>query len=184
MNDARDYSVSEVMKDGTRVTIRAVRPGDRARFLEAFRSLEKDSIYTRFFSYRSDLSDAEIDHAVNVDFVREVALVVTTETARGEIIIASGRYILADGPGTERSAELAFVVEEDYQGRGIASHLLAHLAALARRQNIARFEADVLSQNRAMLAVFKRGGFPLQQRRDGNVIHLTLALAADNSGAA
>jgi len=184
MNHARDYSVSDVMKDGTRVTIRAVRPGDRNRFLEAFRLLEKDSIYTRFFSHRSDLSDAEIDRAVNVDFVREVALVVTTETVRGEIIIASGRYIATDASSTDRAAELAFVVEEDYQGRGIASRLLAHLAALARRQNLTQFEADVLSQNMGMLAVFKRGGFPMQQRRDGSVIHVTLALAADNSGAA
>jgi GNAT superfamily N-acetyltransferase len=183
MNHARDYSVSDVMKDGTRVTIRAVRPSDRNRFLEAFRLLEKDSIYTRFFSHRNHLSDAEIDRAVNVDFVREVALVVTTETVRGEVIIASGRYIATDGPSTERSAELAFVVEEDYQGRGIASRLLAHLAALARHQSLTQFEADVLSQNRAMLAVFKRGGFPMRQRRDGGVIHLTLALAADNSGA-
>jgi GNAT superfamily N-acetyltransferase len=183
MNNTRDYSVSDVMKDGTRVTIRAVRPDDRNRFLEAFRLLEKDSIYTRFFSRRNDLSDAEIDRAVNVDFVREVALVVTTETVRGEAIIASGRYIATDGPSTERSAELAFVVEEDYQGRGIASRLLAHLAALARHQSLTQFEADVLSQNRAMLAVFKRGGFPMRQRREGGVIHLTLALAADNSEA-
>ena len=147
MSDARAYSVNEVMKDGTRVTIRAARPGDRNRFLEAFRLLERDSIYTRFFSHRGDLSDAEIDRAINVDFVREVALVVTTETVRGEIIIASGRYIATDGPGTERSAELALVVEEEYQGRGIASRLLAHLATLARHQNLTRFEADVLSQN-------------------------------------
>ena len=184
MNHARDYSASDVLKDGTRVTIRAVRPGDRNRFLAAFRLLEKDSIYTRFFSHRNDLSDAEIDRAVNVDFVREVALVVTTETVRGEIIIASGRYLASDGPSAERSAELAFVVEEDYQGRGIASRLLAHLAVLARRQNITQFEADVLSQNRAMLAVFKRSGFSMQQRRDGGVIHVTLALATANSGAA
>ena len=183
MSDARDYSVSDVMKDGTRVTIRAVRPGDRSRFLEAFRLLEKDSIYTRFFSHRTDPSDAEIERAVNVDFAREVALVVTTEAVRGETIIASGRYIATDRAGTGRSAELAFVVEEDYQGRGIASRLLAHLAVLARRQNITQFEADVLSQNRGMLAVFKRGGFPMQQRRDGGVIHLTLALAADSTAA-
>lgn len=182
MSHPQHYSVSEVVKDGTRVTIRALRPGDRKRFLEAFRSLEEDSIYTRFFSYRTDLSDAEIDRALNVDFVSEVALVVTTETARGEIIIASGRYIATDATNTERSAELAFVVEEDYRGRGIASRLLVHLAAIARDQNLRQFEADVLSQNKAMLAVFRRGGFPIQQRRDGGVIHVTLALGAGSSG--
>jgi RimJ/RimL family protein N-acetyltransferase len=184
MNHAREYSVNDVLKDGTRVTIRAVRPADRKRFLEAFRLLEKDSIYTRFFSHRNDPSDTEFDRAVTVDFVREVALVVTTETARGTAIIAAGRYIALEGSSNERPAELAFVVEEDYQGRGIASRLLAHLAALARNQGLTRFEADVMSQNSPMLAVFKRCGFPMQQRREGGVVHLTLALAADDSGTA
>jgi RimJ/RimL family protein N-acetyltransferase len=183
MNHAREFSVSDVLKDGTQVTIRAVRPDDRAPFLEAFRLLEKDSIYTRFFSLRNDPTDAELDRAVNVDFVREVALVVTTKTVRGETIIASGRYIASEAPNTERSAEVAFMVEEDYHGRGIASRLLAHLAALARRQSLKRFEADVLSQNSPMLAVFKRCGFPMRQRRDGGVIHVTLELDATDSAA-
>jgi len=184
MRHARDYSVNDVLKDGTQVTIRAIRPDDRDRFLEAFRLLDGDSIYTRFFTPKPDVSDGELDRAVSVDFTREVALVVTSETARGETIIASGRYIAAAGTGTERSAELAFVVEEDYQGRGIASRLLGHLASLARDQGVTCFEADVLSGNSAMLAVFKRCGFPVQQRRDGGVIHVALALGARTSGAA
>jgi GNAT superfamily N-acetyltransferase len=183
MDHARDYSLSDLLKDGTRVTIRAIRPDDRNRLLEAFRLLEKDSIYSRFFGNRNDLSDAEIDRAVNVDFMREVALVVTTETVRGETIIASGRYIAIDGTNTERSAEVAFVVEEDYRGRGIASRLLAHLAALAREQNLTQFEADVLSRNSPMLAVFRRCGLPMRQRRDGGVIHVALELGTDNGAA-
>lgn len=182
MNHASEFSVNDVLKDGTRVAIRAIRPDDRDRFLEAFRLLEKDSIYTRFFSPRNDLSDAELDRATNVDFVREVALVVTTETRRGETIIAVGRYVASEASNTERSAEVAFIVEEDYHGRGIASRLLAHLAALARSQGITRFEADVLSRNSSMLAVFKRCGFPMRQRSDGGVIHVTLGLAADEGG--
>ena len=89
MDHARDYSLGDFLKDGTRVTIRAIRPDDRNRLVEAFRLLEKDSIYTRFFSHRNDLSDAEIDRAVNVDFMGEVALVVTTETARAYV---SGQF--------------------------------------------------------------------------------------------
>ena len=181
MNNPRDYSVDEVLKDGTCVTIRAIRPADGTRLAEAFRLLEKDSIYTRFFSFRGDPSDAELDRAVNVDFVREVALVVTIQTVHRETIIATGRYFATDGPGIERSAELAFVVEEDFQGRGIASRLLGHLAALARSQGLTHFEADVLSQNSPMLAVFKRCGFPVRQRRDGSVLHVTLELAVDET---
>jgi GNAT superfamily N-acetyltransferase len=180
----REFLVSDVLKDGTRVTIRAVRSDDRNRLVEAFQLLEKDSIYTRFFSFRKQPSDAELDRAINVDFVSEVALVVTTETARGEIIIASGRYIAIDGPGPERHAEVAFVVEEDYQRRGIASRLLSNLANLARDQSFTHFEADVLSENRSMLEVFKRCGFSMRQRREAGVIHLTLALAAGEGGTA
>ena len=178
-NRARNFSVREVLKDGTRVTIRALLPDDRQRLVEAFRLLDRQSIYTRFFTHRSAFSAAEVDRAINVDFVSEVALIVTIRHRRGETAIAAGRYIVA-GAGT---AELAFVVEEDYQGRGIASRLLARLAALARAQGIARFEADVLARNAPMLAVFTRCGFPLREKRDGNVISLTLALDAEDGPA-
>jgi GNAT superfamily N-acetyltransferase len=183
MNHAREFSVDDVLKDGTRVTIRAIRPDDRDRLLEAFRSLEKESIYTRFFTHRNDPTDAQLDRAVNVDFVNHVALIATTDTMGGVAIIASGRYIVADETSPNRSAEVAFVVEEDYHGRGIASRLLTHLAALARSQGLTHFEAEVLSQNAGMLTVFRRCGFPMQRRRDGGVIHLTLALAANDSAA-
>ena len=164
------------------MTIRAIRPADRNLVLEAFRLLEEDSIYTRFFSLRVAISPTPSSIARSTSTsCSEVALVVTTETARGETIIATGRYIASEAPNTERSAELAFVVEEDYQGRGIASRLLTHLAALARRQGLVRFEADVLSQNSAMLAVFKRCGFQMRQRREGGVVHLTLELTANDS---
>ena len=172
MKHPRDFSIDDTLKDGTRVTIRGVRPDDRQRLLEAFKMLERDSIYTRFFGARGNPSDAELDRAVNVDFEREVALVVTTSTPAGDIIIASARYVTIG----ERSAEVAFVVEEDYQGRGIASRLLGHLASIAKDRGIAQFEADVLSQNASMLAVFKKCGLSARQRRDGSVVHLTLAL--------
>src|SRR5262249_22100985 len=157
-------------------TVRAVRPDDRERLRQAFRLLDKDSVYTRFFSPRNFVSDAELERAVTVDFISEVALVVTVDTERGEAIIASGRYVATGMAEGERSAEVAFVVEEDFQGRGIASRLLSHLAGIARRQGISRFEADVLARNGSMLRVFERCGLPMAVSRGGGVIHLTLAL--------
>jgi GNAT superfamily N-acetyltransferase len=68
------------------------------------------------------------------------------------------------------------VVEEDYHGLGIASRLLTHLTDLARRRGIVAFEAYVLAGNKAMLGVFARSGLPMQQRRDGGVVHITLSL--------
>ena len=71
---------------------------------------------------------------------------------------------------------MAFLVEEDYHGLGIAGRLMGHLAAIARERGIAALEADVLAENRAMLSVFERSRLPMKQRRDGSVIHVTLAL--------
>ena len=171
---ARDFSIAAVLRDGSRVTIRALRPDDRQRLMEAFRLLDADSVYTRFFMHRSGFSETEIERSINVDFVSEVALAVTIEAAGVERLIAVGRYFVLGGG----AAEVAFVVEEDYQGRGIASRLLACLAVLGRAQGITRFEADVMARNNSMLAVFDRSGFPVHRRVEGNVAHLTLTLDA------
>lgn len=172
MAKVREFAVADTLKDGTPITVRAIRPDDRDRLLRAFRLLERESVYTRFFSPHRDVSDAQLDRAVNVDFDTHVALAVTVRIGDSEAIIATARYVKT----AERSAEVAFVVEEDCQGRGIASRLLAHLADIARTQGITQFEADVLAENASMLKVFRRSGFALKQTRDGGLIHLTLAL--------
>jgi GNAT superfamily N-acetyltransferase len=70
-----------------------------------------------------------------------------------------------DAAGAQRSAEVAFVVEEDYQGLGIASLTLRHLAAIAEDKGVVQFHAEVLQENRGMPAVFKRSGFPEKRVR-------------------
>jgi len=181
MTGARDFSAKETLRNGIEVVIRAVRPDDRERIAEAFAKLDRESVYTRFFSYKGALSDAELRQIETMDFVRDVMLVVTTGVGGRETVIASARYIvLPDSAGPPR-AEVAFTVEEDFQGNGIAGRLLAHLARLARANGVAGFDADVLPQNQAMLSVFRRSGLPVTTRREGGVVHLSLALtpAAD-----
>ena len=181
MTDPRDYTRTETLKNGLTVTIRHLRPDDRERIATAFKLLDRQSVYMRLFSYRSELSEAALDRLMRVDPEREVALVVTTGTGDGEVVIGSGRYIASGaatpgGNGGERTAEVAFVVEEDYQGLGIAGRLLRHFADIARAQGIAAFEADVLAENKSMLAVFARSGLPMEKRRDGGTVHVRLAL--------
>ena len=81
-------------------------------------------------------------------------MVVTTPCGDEETIIGAGRYVVGEAADSGRSAEVAFMVEEDYQGLGIASHLLRHLIQIGRQKNVSRFVADVLSGNQAMLRVF------------------------------
>ena len=76
---------------------------------------------------------------------------------------------------------MAFTVEEDYHGQGIAGRLLAHLVDIARGKGLLRFEADVLANNRPMLAVFARSGLPMQRQSSEGVVHVTLRLDAKAS---
>jgi GNAT superfamily N-acetyltransferase len=179
--DPRTYIVTETLKDGTPVTIRAVRHDDSGRFLEAFTNLDRESIYTRFFSYKRELTETELKQFTDVDFDRVVALVATLRSEDGGTMIAGGRYITDDAPCPCRTAELAFTTAENYQGRGIARLLLQHLVRIARDNGVSRLEADVLAGNQPMLTVFRRIGLPMQQRSDGGVIHVTLSLVADKS---
>jgi GNAT superfamily N-acetyltransferase len=178
MADPRDFTCAETLKNGLAVTIRALRPDDRGKVAAAIGKLDRKSVYTRLFSYRNELTDAGLNRIMTVDPDRDVMLLVTMGTGPQEIVIGSGRYVASAAHGTERTAEVAFVVEEDYHGLGIAGCLLTHLANIARRQGIAGFEADVLGENKSMLAVFARSGLPMQKRRDGGVVHVTLSLAA------
>jgi RimJ/RimL family protein N-acetyltransferase len=179
MSDAQNYHVAEELKDGTAVTIRAIRPDDKDRIVEAFKNLEAESVYTRFFRHKSELTNGELKAITEVDFENTVALVVTIPVDGGnETIIGAGRYILYDPPNVQRSAEIAFTVEEDYQGRGIAGRILKHLIHIAQEKGVSQFEAEVLAENRSMLAVFARSGLPMKKSLEEGAIHLTLSLSA------
>jgi GNAT superfamily N-acetyltransferase len=180
MSGTRDFVSSETLRNGLAVTIRALRADDRERMARAIRGLDRESIYTRFFSYRNELTEAWRDRVMRFDPENEVALVVTTKVADDEIIIGAGRYV-ASAPGSgERAAEVAFTVEEDYQGLGIAGRLMRHLATIARDNGISVFEADVLSGNQSMVRVFARSGFPMCKRLEGGTVHVTLSLRSDS----
>jgi RimJ/RimL family protein N-acetyltransferase len=173
--DARRYRVDETLRDGTRVTIRAVSPADAELLAKAFAGLDPRSVYTRYFALKKALTDAELAHVAEIDFVREVMLVATVPTTPDESIVATARYVVLDGT-KPIAAEIAFTVEEDYQGRGLAGRLLDHMIAIGRKSGVGRFMAEVLPENRAMRAVFARAGNGMRERRDAGVVHVELDL--------
>jgi GNAT superfamily N-acetyltransferase len=157
------------------VTVRAAGANDGPKIRRAFLNLERDTVYTRFFGYKADVSDAELGRITGADFERAVALLVTI--GEDEVVIGGASYfvsgsVAAAGP----IAELAFTVEEDFQSRGIGSLLMRHIIAIARVKGLDRLEADVLSRNRPMLNVFRRCGLPMAVRHEGDVIHVILSL--------
>jgi GNAT superfamily N-acetyltransferase len=174
---ARQYAADESLRSGLRIGIRAVRPDDIPRLLKAFRELEPESVRTRFFGYKKELSNSELSRVAQMDFINEVMLLATMQFQDEEIVIGCARYIAHGEDDGARGAEIAFVVEESYQGLGIASRLLKHLAAIARRCGVSRFLAEVLSENYSMLAVLERSGLPIRRQRSGDTVHVTLTLA-------
>lgn len=176
INEVMHYRVTERLRNGLEVTIRAIRPEDKGLVIEAFKELEESTIYTRFFALKKDLTEQELKWATEVDFFRTVALVACIPESGRERIIGGGRYITIEGPDPPSSAEIAFIVEEDYQGLGLASTLLRHLVLIGREQGISTFEAEVLSSNKAMLKVFSRAGLPMTTAPSGDSVHVTIFL--------
>lgn len=147
------------------------------RSRRVFRNLELDTVYTRFFAYKADVSDPELARITEADFDRSVAMLAIIGTGEDEVVIGGASYIVVGAnTGSARSAELAFTVEEDIQGRGIASLLIRHMIATAREKGLDRLEADVLSRNLPMLKVFRRCGLPMEVRHEGDVVHVILSL--------
>lgn len=177
--EARNFYARETLKNGLQVTIRAIRPDDRDALLAAFRGLDERTIYLRFFGPKQEISPRELTEATEVDFVRTVALVTCLQDGEEEKIIGAGQYIAYGDAEPLDKAEIAFTVEEDYQGLGIAGKLLGHLAAIARQLGIVRFQAEILPENKGMLTVFSRSGFPVKQEYGDGVIHVTLSLAGN-----
>jgi acyl-CoA synthetase (NDP forming)/RimJ/RimL family protein N-acetyltransferase len=167
------WEADVVLADGGTAHLRPIRANDAGLLREFYARLSPESIYYRFFSPRPRLTDGEVEHFTKVDYDDRVALIATI----GGAMVAVVRYdrIRADGDRSQ-TAEVAFLVEDAHQGRGLASVLLEHIAAAARERGIARFVADVLPENRRMSKVFREAGYKAEQRFEDGVLMLTLDL--------
>ena len=159
-----------VLADGTPVHIRPICPSD-ADGLRAFHArLSPQSIVLRFFGPHPRLSDAEVERFTHVDGTDRVALVAEHEAQ----IVAVCRYDRV--PGSDE-AEIAFVVDDDHQSRGLGSILLQRLAGAARSRGIGRLRADTLSENFKMLHVFRDAGFPRTFTRSSEVMGVVMDIS-------
>ena len=175
--EPRQFSEAFALHDGKPALLRAIRTDDRGRLASAFLALEPDSVYLRYFSFKHELTLADLDRLCMPDFRERVVLVITLGTGADETIIGSGGYVAHAAADGARVAEVAFVVNEEFQGHGLAAKLLAVLAGMARADGIARFEAEVLGRNASMLQVFAHSGLPMEHGREQDgIVSLTLSL--------
>ena len=170
---ARDIT----LRNGTALRLRALRDSDRSELVALFNRCSPESIRFRFLRLITSLPDSLLDQLVSVDGSKHVAIVVTKPENADERVVAIGRYYALD----ERPevAEVAFLVEDQMQKRGIGTILLDTLAEIARLHSITRFSADVLADNRTMLSVFRKAGYALSSSVSYGVTHLEFSILSN-----
>ncbi|SCL50620.1 Acyl-CoA synthetase (NDP forming) [Micromonospora citrea] len=166
-----EQPVDVLLSDGTTVQLRPIRPSDAPEIVAMHSRFSERTRYLRYFSPYPRIPERDLQRFVNVDHRDREAFVVLA----GDRIVAVGRYERL-GPAAP-DAEVAFVVEDAYQGRGIGSVLLEHLADAAARSGIVTFVAEVLPANGAMLRVFSDFGYQVQRQFADGVVHLTFPIA-------
>jgi acyl-CoA synthetase (NDP forming)/RimJ/RimL family protein N-acetyltransferase len=159
------WEADVVLRDGGTAHLRPIRAEDVEDLQRFHQSQSAESVYLRFFAPMPELSQRDLHRFTHVDHVDRVALVITI----GGQIRGVGRYDRVEG----ETAEVAFTISDPHHGRGLGSVLLEHLAAAARENGVHQFVAEVLPQNRKMIAVFRDAGYEVNHRYEDGVISLS-----------
>ncbi|MEY2523865.1 MAG: hypothetical protein QOJ66_2430, partial [Ilumatobacteraceae bacterium] len=167
----RQWESDVVLSDGGTAHIRPIRPDDVEQLRALHGRLSPQSIYFRFFSPIPKIPEPQLHHLAEVDYRDRFALVAELDG----VVVAVVRYDRGDDD--DDAAEVAFVVEDGQQRRGLATVMLEHLAAVARSNGIERFVAETLPDNRAMMDVFRHAGFAVTSKFDSGVISVSFPLA-------
>lgn len=170
----QEIATTHHFKDGLRVRFRAIRPSDEEEMRRLFYRFSDKAVYYRYFTPIKAMPHARMQSYVNVDYRRSMSVVgLVGEGGQGHII-AEARYVKhQDRPW----ADVAFVVDGEYEGRGIATWMYAMLIRLARERGIQGFTADVLASNMGMMKVFEKGGFPVRTRLSDGAYELSIPFA-------
>jgi len=167
---AVDFVPSEFqLKNGRRVTLRAVRADDKEKIQATLRGLSEESRYARFMSSLRELSPQMLERATNPDAARELQLVAIAGEGGAEKIVAGARYSAAPG---SRDCEFAITVAEEWHGQGLARRLLEALMQAARARGFKSMEGYILASNSRMLGLAKRLGFEDVESPEGPTVRL------------
>jgi len=156
---------------GVEILLRPVRISDEPLLKDFFYSLSDQSIYRRFISARKDMPHERLQEFVVIDYMAEMVILAVIEEDERELVVGVGQY----GIDTEtHTADVALVVRDEDQGRGIGTELLEYLTLLAKREGLLGFTAEVLTENEAMMHLFEQSGFTIEKRRDAGVYELRM----------
>jgi acyl-CoA hydrolase/GNAT superfamily N-acetyltransferase len=162
---------SYLLDDGTQISFRPMHPTDEKNMRGLFHSLSEQTMYYRFMSNITQIPQKQVQDFIYIDYRSDMAIVGTIPEAHGDTIIAIGRYYL--NPKTNL-AEVAFIVRDEWQNRGIGTSLCKYLITIAKRNGISGFTAEVLRDNKAMHAVLEKSGCKLSSHLEGRVYSFEL----------
>ena len=173
-----EISSQHTFKQGVKVRFRAIKPSDEEEMRRLFYRFSDQSVYYRYFAPIKVMPHSKMQEYVNVNFSQVLSIVgLVGESGQGHII-AEARFVKDQcRPG----ADVAFVVDEQYQGLGIASYLYKMLIRCAKDRGIQGFTADILASNKAMLNVFEKGGKIIKARLEYGVYHLEIPFSIEGS---
>ncbi|MFG2141712.1 GNAT family N-acetyltransferase [Streptomyces sp. NPDC048650] len=172
------WEADVVLRDGGTARIRPITPDDAERLVSFYEQVSDESKYYRFFAPYPRLSDRDVHRFTHHDYIDRVGLAATV----GGEFIATVRYDRINDQGLpakdpeDDQAEVAFLVQDAHQGRGVASALLEHIAAVARERGIRRFAAEVLPANSKMIKVFTDAGYTQKRTFEDGVVRLEFDL--------
>ncbi|MGV9848825.1 bifunctional acetate--CoA ligase family protein/GNAT family N-acetyltransferase [Streptomyces sp. NPDC003442] len=171
------WEADVVLRDGGTAQIRPITTDDAQRLVSFYERVSDESKYYRFFAPYPRLSDRDVHRFTHHDYVDRVGLAAIV----GDEFIATVRYDRIDSRGMPAAApadeaEVAFLVQDAHQGRGVASALLEHIAAVARERGIRRFAAEVLPANNKMIKVFTDAGYTQKRSFEDGVVRLEFDL--------
>jgi GNAT superfamily N-acetyltransferase len=172
-------ATKHTFKGDVEVRFRAIKPSDEEEMRRLFYRFSDEAVYYRYFSPIKAMPHAKMQEYVNVDFSQTMPIVGLVSNSGEGHIIAEARFV------RERHrpyAEVAFVVDEEYQGLGIATYLFKRLILLAKKQGLKGFTADVLATNKGMMKVFEKSGLPIKAKMEYGIYNLTISLEEPRTG--
>ena len=166
-------------KSGHEVLLRPVKIRDEPLLKEFFYSLSDRSLYRRFISRRTDIPHERLQEFVVIDYTKEMVILATKQKDEKEEILGLGQYSIYENSLT---AEVAFLVKDQWQNMGIGTELLSYLTYLAKKQGLSGFTAEVLRENTPMLHLFKSMGFDIDKQSDSETFELKMTFIGMSGG--
>jgi len=165
----------DTLRDGTEIFFRPVKPTDEHELSEMLYSLSEKSVQTRYMTHTMTFPHKDVQQLTNIDYQRDIAIVGVVPGPSGdEHIVAMAQYFLDP---KLHAAEVAFVVHDEWQQKGMGTYLLDYLTKIAKQRGVKRFFAKVLPSNKPMLAIFHNSGFNVNTTFDGEVYNISYDLS-------